>query len=420
MTKLFNLMRFSRLGNTADQRSNILLSVISVISVFMAIIAALFDFIEGTQRLFIVNITVVLVYALIYYLNEKRKHNQARILFLSFANLTLFITANIHPKEYGLYLYFLPLIGLGQLAFGRHDKLLKWIFLIVPVISLTLLEVFDYKVLAFLHDMKVDSNPYAFFINLLLNILMLALMIFYLDSLNRSVEEQLAKSNMELEMFFYRTSHDLRAPLASAKGLLCLAEKSRNSHELKNYLSLTNKSIHVLDELLTDLTEVTKIRGGNPELKEVDMDDFFDEMCQREEKIKNGHVRVQRESGVKTILSDKVFLNIIFRNLISNAVKYGRVDVQPELWIRSGSSNGSVFFRIEDNGVGIRQEDQKHIFEMFYRADDLKESGSGLGLFITHNAVEKLEGTIRVESTLNKGTVFTVFLPMHGSNGAMR
>jgi signal transduction histidine kinase len=109
---------------------------------------------------------------------------------------------------------------------------------------------------------------------------------------------------------------------------------------------------------------------------------------------------------------DKTRLRIILSNLINNSIKYQDVRKSHRsitIGIRSSSNEHSICVR--DNGIGIATEHLAKVFDMFYRASE-NSSGSGLGLFITQEAVEKIGGTITVESKIGEGTSFTVKLPL--------
>ena len=108
------------------------------------------------------------------------------------------------------------------------------------------------------------------------------------------------------------------------------------------------------------------------------------------------------------------FTNVIF-NLLDNAVKYRREDVALELFIRTRTHGDKVEISIQDNGIGIKKEDIKKIFDKFYRVStgnrhDVK--GFGLGLAYVHKIIKDLKGDIRVESELNEGSTFIITLPL--------
>jgi signal transduction histidine kinase len=119
--------------------------------------------------------------------------------------------------------------------------------------------------------------------------------------------------------------------------------------------------------------------------------------------------------GDKVFHSDPWRISEIFRNLASNAIKYRKEgDPNPEVRIEisSGPHHSEILFK--DNGIGIEQKNLNKIFNMFYRATE-QSSGSGIGLYIVKNAVEKLGGTISAHSEFGEGTTFRIILPNHSS-----
>jgi signal transduction histidine kinase len=113
------------------------------------------------------------------------------------------------------------------------------------------------------------------------------------------------------------------------------------------------------------------------------------------------------------VISDPTRMKIIVKNMMSNAVKFS-TPIKPEQWIRISvlRVDGNFQLIIEDNGEGIRKDLANKIFDMFYRASE-KSKGSGLGLYIVKEMVDKLEGTIKVNSTYGEGSQFIVELPDH-------
>jgi signal transduction histidine kinase len=114
------------------------------------------------------------------------------------------------------------------------------------------------------------------------------------------------------------------------------------------------------------------------------------------------------------IISDKQRLHIIFHNLIANAIKYRNPLLkQSTIDIINKSDQDSISFDIRDNGIGIKEENFEKIFEMFFRASD-NSSGSGLGLYLVKETIQKLKGNISVSSSAGKGSVFSITLPRLG------
>jgi signal transduction histidine kinase len=223
----------------------------------------------------------------------------------------------------------------------------------------------------------------------------------------------LKKTNEELDRFVYSTSHDLRAPLASVIGLLGLSSQTTSPLEKARYERLMLKRIKDLDKFINDITDYSRnnrvgIRRSNVNLKNLSFEIW--------ESLKHSHgaERIEFKTSFEndaTVWTDATRLKIVLTNLISNAVRYH--DSQKEMqFINLGYQvvNDTFILQIEDNGMGIAEEYQKRIFEMFFRANETS-NGSGLGLYIVKETIDKLSGTIEVQSSTNVGSIFTVRLP---------
>jgi signal transduction histidine kinase len=126
----------------------------------------------------------------------------------------------------------------------------------------------------------------------------------------------------------------------------------------------------------------------------------------------------RRVEGVE-FYSDPWRVSEIFRNLVSNAIKYRQVESEkPEIRIEVNANDLQAEIVFSDNGIGIEKDKLTKIFEMFYRATE-QSDGSGIGLYIVKNAVEKLGGSISVESSIGAGTIFTILLPNRLTESAL-
>jgi len=235
----------------------------------------------------------------------------------------------------------------------------------------------------------------------------------YADITDRKkVEEELKVRNSELDHFVYKVSHDLRAPLSSILGLVNLAKLPNNTDGLDHYLDIVGKKAEQLDHFIGDVLSHSKNLKMEVKIGKIDfnklIDDSFSELT-----YLSGAENVERKIEVKGLdfYSDLWRIKEIFRNLISNAIRYrnknlGSVVISTKIEIDPKAA--TIIF--SDNGMGIDEDKVANIFEMFYRASETSE-GSGLGLYIVKNAIEKLGGSIEVESTRNYGTKFTISIP---------
>jgi PAS domain S-box-containing protein len=224
--------------------------------------------------------------------------------------------------------------------------------------------------------------------------------------------DELTKINSELDRFVYSASHDLRAPLLSVKGLLNMIKLDEDKENSKVYLNLIEKSINKLDRFITDV--VHHSRNSRMELlpKEIDFAGLINDSIESLKYMEDAE-KVRSIVNLETphqFFSDVSRLQIIFNNIISNAVSYRDKNKDSFIQIDIHVSLDKAIVRFTDNGIGIAPEFQEKIFKMFFRATS-DSKGSGLGLYIVKGVVDKLDGTITVNSTLGEGTEIVIELP---------
>ena len=226
---------------------------------------------------------------------------------------------------------------------------------------------------------------------------------------------ELKKANSELDRFVYSASHDLRAPLKSMLGLIYITKESIEPKDtvLHDRLEMLNSSVEKLDGFIEDILHYSRNARMDVVTEVID----FEKLTQE---IKLGHKYTEGIGTVKfkvEILSEEKFvsdykrLSIVIANICSNAIKYKDLSKENQYVNLSISCDKTkALFIIEDNGIGIAAKDKGKIFEMFYRATTYS-SGSGLGLYIVKETLEKLGGKISVESELRVGAKFIIEIP---------
>ncbi|MDQ2657847.1 MAG: PAS domain-containing sensor histidine kinase [Bacteroidota bacterium] len=240
----------------------------------------------------------------------------------------------------------------------------------------------------------------------------------YVDITDRKkVEEELKVRNAELDNFVYKVSHDLRAPLSSVLGLVHLSKLQGNTDNPLEYIELIGEKIQALDNFISDVLSHSKnlkmeMSIGNVELQAIIEQTFTDLSYLKGTRETKRSIKIE---GID-FYSDYWRVSEIFRNLVSNAIKYRRTDaVDSEIVIKINVDHLCADITFADNGIGIKDTSLKRIFEMFYRATD-QSDGSGIGLYIVKNAVEKLGGQIKVASKPGEGTRFHILLPNRINN----
>jgi len=228
----------------------------------------------------------------------------------------------------------------------------------------------------------------------------------------KKIEEELKIRNAELDNFVYKVSHDLRAPLSSVLGLVNLAQMPGNDDSLSEYVKIIGDKVGQLDHFISDVLSHSKNLKMDVKTGVIDFDLIIRKTFQ-DLNYMRGAERVDLDLQItgSVFSSDPWRIGEIFRNLISNAIKYQKNREEfCRISIRVAITNEAATIEFKDNGIGISQENLDRIFEMFYRASEQSE-GSGLGLYIVKNAVEKLGGTLTVSSKPGVGTTFNLALP---------
>lgn len=222
---------------------------------------------------------------------------------------------------------------------------------------------------------------------------------------------QLAKTNEELDRFVYSASHDMRAPLSSLLGLINISEKTTNPEELHSYLQMMKGRIRTMEGFIREVTDYSRNTRLDLTLEETDLDELIRGVAQNLADV-TGKVRIEINLTEKIVLlTDPSRLKVILNNLLSNAYKYHRLDqADPYIAFSAYKSDNSVVIKIADNGMGIEPDYHSKIFDMFFRAST-KSEGSGLGLYIVKETLQKMGGTIWIESTPGEGSVFTFAIP---------
>ena len=226
--------------------------------------------------------------------------------------------------------------------------------------------------------------------------------------------ESLTKVNDELDNFIYKTSHDIRGPLASLKGMVNLAIMDVKDDKALGYLNKLDLTAEKLNMILTRLLIVNRINHAELKPEVIHFEPIIQEILLLEMK-KGVPAKIKIDYEVDSdiqLVSDKEMVRLVLENLIDNAVKFYNESQRIESFVRISiqTEKGTVTARILDNGVGIAQMAREKIFRMFVRASERSETG-GIGLYLAKLASEKLGGEINLVSTDEKYTEFIVKFP---------
>ncbi|QHT71537.1 PAS domain-containing sensor histidine kinase [Rhodocytophaga rosea] len=226
-------------------------------------------------------------------------------------------------------------------------------------------------------------------------------------------KQLLQQENAELEKFMYSASHDLRSPMVSIMGVINVARMETQDEQMIVYLNFIEMSVRKLDNFVQDLINLSKNSATDIRVEKIKLRELIHGIFDQLHYIENVK-RIRKVIEVHDtaeLHSDKERLNVVLSNLLSNAIKYhhyGQED--PFIAISIRVDNQQAVISLQDNGQGIAEEHVHKIFNKFYRASQ-NSKGSGLGLFIVKETIEKLGGNIQVNSAIGKGTTFKITLP---------
>jgi signal transduction histidine kinase len=231
----------------------------------------------------------------------------------------------------------------------------------------------------------------------------------------REIENQeLKTANYELDRFVYSTSHDLRAPLNSMLGLIEIAQDDTADELMLEYLKMLKGNAKKLDDFICDILDYSRNSRMKVDNEQINFSELLNDVTQNLKFMGDTSRIVDFKidiTGDTSIYSDKNRLVTILNNLISNAIRYQNFRIpNPFVNIKIDSSNIETRIIIQDNGVGIPKEFHPKIFDMFYRVSH-ESVGSGLGLYIVKEAINKLNGHIEVQSEIGQGTTFSIKIP---------
>lgn len=225
--------------------------------------------------------------------------------------------------------------------------------------------------------------------------------------------EELRQINEELDRFVYSASHDLRAPIASLLGLVNLLKRHSDNDDIQELTALQERSLNRLDYFIQDIVDYSRNKRLKLESSPIDFKAEFEAAFELLNYMDNVS-RIKRKikiEGDHIFYSDPFRIKIIFNNLFSNAIKYTDLTKKESfITVNVHLKKSGAEIMVKDNGEGMDEGAINRIFEMFYRASN-KGSGSGLGLYIVKESIDKLKGSITVESSRNVGTEFLIKLP---------
>jgi len=352
-------------------------------------------------------------------INRAGKFNFANFIFLILLNGLIYVFASNDTYRSGVYIYFivssltsLTLCGYEQLKTGLFFCSLSLLLFILAYILGIYPRIFH-------GDVPESYITIAFITNFSASLITTVILLFFLLEINYRTEaeleknnELLTKTNKELDRFVYSASHDLRSPLSSMLGLVEIAKRSENLEEIKMCLDLMADRLKVQDSFIHDIIDYARNNRVSLSLEEFPLNEFVHEII-NQLMYNDGAERIDFQVQIASkdlLVSDKARLTSVLSNLIGNSIKYhDKSKTKPYIRIHSVKSESHTEIVVEDNGQGIHPDYKEKIFDMFFRASR-ESKGSGLGLFIVKETLEKMGGKISLQSEYGKGSIFSITL----------
>ena len=221
--------------------------------------------------------------------------------------------------------------------------------------------------------------------------------------------KELKQANEELDRFVYSVSHDLSAPLKSILGLVNISKLDNATPERQGLLDMIENSVLKLEEFISEILDYSRNTRTKVMVERIQLKELCTEILENLKYTTNKNVEIEYELSEPEIWQDKSRMKVIMNNLLSNAFIFQKniAEHQPIIKVASKRQGSDLMILIEDNGIGIRPEQQDKIFQMFYRGNE-QSKGSGLGLYIAREATLKIHGNLSVKSEYGKGSTFIV------------
>ncbi len=225
--------------------------------------------------------------------------------------------------------------------------------------------------------------------------------------------EELIKINIELDRFVYSASHDLRAPISSLLGLLEVARLENNMSAMEKLLDMQKRTLLKLDNFIQDIVNYSRNNRMKVINEPVDFKALIEGVFEQLHFMNQLNKLEQRILVAPDLnyLGDSNRMTVILNNLISNAIKYADVTKpNPFVEVSVEKTEEGILLTVADNGEGIDELHLPKIFEMFYRATQ-HSTGSGIGLYIVSEIIQKVKGKIEANSKKGVGSTFRIYLP---------
>ncbi len=224
----------------------------------------------------------------------------------------------------------------------------------------------------------------------------------------------------ERDEFISVVSHELRTPIAIAEGNVSnaqlIAQNGGDHAKIVEALRLAHEQIMFLSGMINDLSTLSRAERGKLalEVEEINVHELLSDLQATytpEANAKKLELKADLDPKLELLKSSKLYVREVLQNFITNAIKYTETG---SVTIGAVAAENGVQFFVSDTGIGVSKADKERLFDKFFRSEDFrtrKNNGTGLGLYVTMKLARLLHAEIEVESELNKGSTFKVFIP---------
>ncbi|WP_424354998.1 PAS domain-containing sensor histidine kinase [Methanobacterium sp. MBAC-LM] len=234
----------------------------------------------------------------------------------------------------------------------------------------------------------------------------------------KKVEDELKRSNNELQQFAYVASHDLQEPLRTISSFTQLLDrryKEKLDPDADEFIGYVVEAAKRMQQMILDLLEYSRVATKGGAFQEINANEALDTaLFYLKGVIEDCNVEITQDTLPK-IVADKGQFTKVFQNLISNSIKFRKPDESPKIHVsaRKNPQKNEYIFSVQDNGIGMDPQYTERIFTIFQRLHTLEEyQGTGIGLSIVKRIIERHNGRIWVESEPGKGSTFYFTIPI--------
>ncbi len=402
-----------------EYRQIMLSAQFSVISLIALIINIYLESHSHNPAAFIVLHIAFILILFTLLLHRINLHCPAKVLLFLTLNGIIFLIGCSESITTGAFIFLIPL-GLGTFSvFNYSQRKLAVLLVASSGILFGLALTGKISVLPFrtytsseIESIQLLNFGISFIVSVIVVYLLIRISHHNARSLKKT-NDQLTKLNEDLDRFVYSTSHDLRAPLLSVKGLLELMQTA-SPDEQKKYIQLMSKRMDSLDAFITDIANYSRNNRLEITKENVNVAELADDIWESLRYNPEAHgIEFKNEiPNNLVVINDSRRMKVVLANIIGNAIRYhDRHKDKKYIRLYHQVTDSSFSLHIEDNGLGIAPELHEKIFDMFFRGNE-KSQGTGLGLFIVKETLDKLSGQINLQSAPSQGTTFSIMFPM--------